>query len=102
MADSRESRGAKRPVLALGLAFAFPGLGQLYNGQIVKGLVLLALPMGVLVCVAAVAAVVAGDLATAALYTVASALLALVASWTYGMVDAYRTARRGGSRREDD
>ena len=35
--------GEKNPVVAFLLSFLIPGLGQIYNGQVAKGLVLLVL-----------------------------------------------------------
>lgn len=67
----------KSPGLAAVLSFFWPGLGQIYNGQISKGLlfVVLAVVFGWLMMV------VIGFL----LYPVL---------WVYGIYDAYRTAER--------
>jgi TM2 domain-containing membrane protein YozV len=67
----------KNPGIAAVLSFLFAGLGQVYNGQIGKGIVLLVfyglsiLSMAILV----------GFLTTPLL-------------WLFGMVDAYKTAER--------
>jgi TM2 domain-containing membrane protein YozV len=72
--------GVWRPRLAAGLS-VICGLGQFYNGQVVKGLVLL--------CGAAAIA--------AAVVFLQSSLAAIVAPlwWAYAIVDAYRMGRRG-------
>ena len=45
MSEDRPKR--KSPILALVLSAVLPGLGQIYNSQIVKGLLLLALNFGI-------------------------------------------------------
>lgn len=67
----------KSPGLAAVLSFFLPGLGQIYNGQIAKGLffVVLAAVFGWLTVV------VIGFL----LYPIL---------WVYGIYDAYKTAER--------
>jgi TM2 domain-containing membrane protein YozV len=65
-------RDAKNPIFAAGLSLLFPGLGQVYNGQTGKGiLVLLGVLAGLLVM-----------------------LIPGVAVWLFGVYDAYATARR--------
>lgn len=67
----------KSPGLAAVLSFFWAGLGQIYNGEISKGILLL-------VCYAVsclLMAVVIGFITTPIL-------------WIYGMVDAYKTAER--------
>ena len=73
-------RGAWRPWLAAGLSVV-SGLGQFYNGQVVKGLVL--------ACGAvAIASAVAFSQSTAA-------MIIAPLWWGLGIVDAYRVALRG-------
>lgn len=71
--------GVWRPWLAAALSLIC-GLGQFYNGQVVKGLVLLG---GAAVIVAAIA-------------FLHSALATAIAPlwWAYAMIDAYRTGRQ--------
>ncbi len=67
----------KSPGLAAVLSFFWAGLGQIYNGEISKGIILL-------VCYAVscvLMAVVIGFVTTPIL-------------WIYGMVDAYKTAEK--------
>ncbi|HEY8368474.1 MAG TPA: hypothetical protein VIM86_04090 [Thermodesulfobacteriota bacterium] len=67
----------KSPGLAAVLSFFWPGLGQIYNGQIAKGLVFVAL------------AAVFGWLMMVVVGFVLYPIL-----WIYGIYDAYRTAER--------
>src|SRR6266852_7684659 len=67
----------KSPGLAAVLSFFWAGLGQIYNGEISKGIILL-------VCYAVscvLMAVVIGFVTTPIL-------------WIYGMIDAYKTAEK--------
>jgi len=64
--------GEKNPVFAAGLSLLFPGLGQVYNGETGKGvLVLFGVLAGLLVM-----------------------LIPGVAVWLFGIYDAWATARR--------
>jgi TM2 domain-containing membrane protein YozV len=67
----------KSPGLAAVLSFFWAGLGQIYNGEITKGIVLMV--AYVVSCV--LIALVIGFITTPIL-------------WIYGMVDAYRTAEK--------
>ena len=67
----------KSPGLAAVLSFFWAGLGQIYNGEITKGIVLIV--AYVVSCV--LIALVIGFITTPIL-------------WIYGMVDAYRTAEK--------
>lgn len=67
----------KNPGLAAVLSFLITGLGQIYNGQIGKGIGLL------------IAAVV-----SAALCTVIIGFVLLPIIWIYGIYDAYKTAEK--------
>lgn len=66
------AREKKSPAFVAGLSFLFPGLGQVCNGETVKGLIVL---FGVL----------AGLLVM---------LIPGVAVWAFGIYDAWGTARR--------
>ncbi|WP_084675061.1 zinc ribbon domain-containing protein [Hippea jasoniae] len=68
---------AKNPGLAAVLSFLFTGLGQIYNGQIGKGIIFIVM------------------------YSISIALMFVVVGfvttpilWIWGMVDAYKTAER--------
>ncbi|MDH7578179.1 MAG: hypothetical protein QHH75_10265 [Bacillota bacterium] len=68
---------AKNPGLAAILSFFIVGLGQIYNGQIGKGIALM------------VAAVISGLLCT-----ILIGFILLPVVWIYGIWDAYKTAER--------
>src|ERR1700735_3376890 len=68
---------AKSPGLAAVLSFFICGLGQIYNGQILKGLLLIVLYSVSI----GLTFVLVGFITTPIL-------------WIYGMIDAYRTAER--------
>jgi TM2 domain-containing membrane protein YozV len=65
-----------RPWLAAALSL-FCGLGQLYNGQVVKGIVLLVLGAAALLCLQ---------------LSLGKIMVPLL--WMYAIVDAYMVARR--------
>ena len=89
------------------LSLLWPGLGQLYNRQILWGLILIfGLPMLAKLGLgyAFVGAYEAlGDLRYLGLFVAGLLILALAAAiWIYATVEAYRTAqRRYGSRQSD-
>ena len=70
----------KNPGVAAVLSFFITGLGQIYNGQIVKGLL----------CVLAVG--ICG-----ALTLVVVGWFLLIPLWIWGIFDAYRTAERANT-----
>lgn len=67
----------KNPGLAAILSFFIVGLGQIYNGQIGKGIGLM------------LAAMICGFLCT-----VVIGFILLPAVWTYAIYDAYKTAEK--------
>lgn len=77
MPERGEESVQKNPGLAAILSFFIVGLGQIYNGQIAKGVGLMA------------AAFVSGILCW-----VAIGFILLPAVWIFGIWDAYRTAER--------
>jgi len=74
---SQVTAPAKNPGIAAVLSFLFVGLGQIYNGQIGKGVLFIILGV---VCVA--------------LMFVLIGFIAYPILWIYGMYDAYKTADR--------
>ena len=68
---------AKSPGLAAVLSFFWCGLGQIYNGQIFKGVVMLVIYA-----------------ISAFLIHIFIGLITTPILWIWGMVDAYRTAER--------
>ena len=67
----------KSPGLAAVASFFVPGLGQVYNGEIAKGLVLMVVTIGLAI-------------------TIIGAVLALPL-WIWLIYDAYKVAERGGA-----
>lgn len=81
----------RRQVIALMLSGIFPGIGQLYNRQPIKGAIGVAL--GAVLTWAAARAAPADPLALARPSAeVLGPLLALVAVWAWSLVDAWRAA----------
>lgn len=66
--------GRKSPGIAAVLSFLIVGLGQIYNGQILKGLIMLAV------------AILCG-------ITIVGLIVSFII-WLYGVIDAYGTAKR--------
>jgi TM2 domain-containing membrane protein YozV len=73
----------KNPGLAAVLSFLISGLGQIYNGQIVKGLVVLAIQS-----------------INIALTQILIGWVPLIIVWVWAIFDAYRVAERINARRE--
>lgn len=67
----------KNPGVAAVLSFLITGLGQVYNGQIAKGIVLAVL-----------------QLINIVLMSIFIGYLTFFVLWVYGIVDAYRRAER--------
>jgi len=88
----------RSPILALVLSAVLPGLGQIYNNQLTKGLVLLALNFGISYLISEPVALVLGssgpmmdrpDILLFLAYGLAGSVLAVVS-----MIDAKQTADR--------
>ena len=73
----RMGQNAKSPGLAAVLSFFICGLGQIYNGQIFKGIVM----------------IVAYTISWYLMFVIIG-LITTPILWIWGMVDAYRTADR--------
>jgi TM2 domain-containing membrane protein YozV len=67
------------PILALIISFFLPGIGTVYAGNIMKGIIIF------------VVAVILGALATIFLLGIIAYILYIIV-WLYGMYDAYTTA----------
>ncbi|MBU1723059.1 MAG: signal peptidase I [Gammaproteobacteria bacterium] len=82
----------RKPLLALLMSFILPGYGQLYNGDLNKA-VWLFLGFGLLTvpAIALIALYLPTNWTLPALLT---SLLLLLVLWLYGMVNAFRSARR--------
>jgi signal peptidase I len=84
---------AREPWLAAVLSLFAPGLGQIYSGRLVPGLVLFLLSL-LFVPLVVLAALL--DRSTAVLVGLMAAGVALVGVYLHAVVNAYRTARRQG------
>ncbi|MDD5242453.1 MAG: zinc ribbon domain-containing protein [Syntrophorhabdaceae bacterium] len=73
----RSHKEVKNSGLAAILSFFIPGLGQIYNGQIGKGLLMI---VALIVCIV--------------LTIVIIGIFLWLILWLYGIYDAYNTARR--------
>lgn len=83
----------RRQVIALMLSGIFPGIGQLYNRQPVKGAI--GVVLGLVLTWAAARAAPADPAALAQPGAdVLGPLLALLAVWVWSLVDAWRAAGR--------
>lgn len=82
---------ARSPLVAVILSLAATGLGQIYCGRIVRGLVLF---LGPLLFVPAVAAAALVPPATVVLVGLILALLAVLGVYVFAVADAFRLARR--------
>jgi hypothetical protein len=90
MADPTARRGQ---VVALMLSGIFPGIGQLYNRQPIKGAI--GVVLGVVLTWAAARAAPADPLTLAQPGAdVLGPLLALLAVWVWSLIDAWRAPRR--------
>jgi len=67
------------PILALIISFFLPGIGTVYAGDIMKGIIIF------------VVALILGALATIFLLGIIAYILYIIV-WLYGMYDAYTTA----------
>jgi TM2 domain-containing membrane protein YozV len=67
------------PIIALIISFFLPGIGTVYAGNIMKGIIIF------------VVAVILGALATVFLLGIIAYILYIIV-WLYGMYDAYTTA----------
>jgi TM2 domain-containing membrane protein YozV len=76
-AKRKELFFVKNPGLAAVLSFFITGLGQIYNGQIGKGIALFA-----------------GAVVSGLLCAVVIGFVLLPVIWLYGIFDAYRTAEK--------
>ena len=83
---------ARSPSVAVILSLAATGLGQIYCGRIVRGLVMF---LGSLLFAPAIVAAALLPPATVVLVGLIVALLAVLGVYVYAVVDAFRLARRG-------
>jgi signal peptidase I len=86
---------ARSPLIAVVLSLAATGLGQIYCGRIVRGLVMF---LGSLLFVPATVLAALLPPATVVLVGLILALLAVLGVYVFAVVDAFRLARRGRDR----
>ena len=86
------SRRATHPLIAVILSLAATGLGQIYCGRIVRGLVLF---LGSLLFAPAIVVAALLPPATIVLVGLILALLTVLGVYVFAVVDAFRLARRG-------
>jgi len=67
------------PILALIISFFLPGIGTVYAGNVMKGIIIF------------IVALILGALATILLLGIIAYILYIIV-WLYGMYDAYTTA----------
>src|SRR5207237_5008018 len=84
---------ARSPLIAVILSLAATGLGQIYCGRIVRGLVMF---LGSLLFAPAIVVAALLPPATIVLVGLILALLTVLGVYVFAIVDAFRLARRGG------
>ena len=92
------------PGKAAVLSFIFTGLGQIYNGQIKKGLTLMAISavsmllliIGAVIAAYSIFEVIGPNHLIGGLALIAVSILAIAAAGIYNIHDAYNTARKQG------
>jgi signal peptidase I len=89
---STPSAPARSPLIAVILSLAATGLGQIYCGRIVRGLVIF---LGSLLFAPAVVVAALLPPATVVLVGLILALLTVLGVYVFAVVDAFRLARRG-------
>jgi TM2 domain-containing membrane protein YozV len=96
--EDKPTRGRKKPTLALVLSAIFPGIGQIYNNQIFKGISLIALNTAInFLLVKPIEKLTAsgGSIPdNSTLFIIIAYIVAGLVLWVYAMIDAKRTAER--------
>ena len=91
-------RGRKKPALALVLSAIFPGIEQIYNDQIFKGINLIALNVAInLLLINPIEKLTASGgsiLDNSTLFIIVAYMTAGLVLWVYAMIDAKRTAEK--------
>lgn len=84
----------KEPLLSVILSFLIPGLGQIYNGHVKKGIILLALYIGLWIGVVIV--YLGGTIVTMGIGGLCClpVLIIPLVIWVYAMYDGYVTANK--------
>lgn len=85
--------GRKSPLFALFLSFLIPGLGQIYNGQIIKGILFIIAYIVVWGSILGVYFAGAAVTMGAGLICCLPVFIIPLIIWVYTMMDALKTAR---------
>jgi arabinogalactan oligomer/maltooligosaccharide transport system permease protein len=94
---TEKTKRRKNPTLALILSVIFPGLGQLYNNQVPKGIALLAINLVVnflLIKPLEKLTISRYSPDTSTLFIVAAYTVIGLVLWVYAIIDAKRTAEK--------
>ncbi len=86
----------KSPIIAAVTSFFIPGLGQIYNGETVKGLAFIT--VGAMLVLLALIFVIPALMAPALLGFVLILSIPYLVFWAYNIYDAYTTAEKINSR----
>ncbi len=94
----QEPKSRKKPMLALILSAIFPGVGQIYNNQVAKGISIIALNVIInflLVKPIEKIMTLGGSIPdNSTLFIVAAYTAAGLVLWIYALIDAKRTAEK--------
>jgi TM2 domain-containing membrane protein YozV len=86
----------KSPIIAAVTSFFVPGLGQIYNGDLIKGLAFIII--GIILVLLAFVFVIPAMMAPALLEFVLILSIPYLVFWAYNIYDAYTTADKINSR----
>lgn len=86
----------KSPIIAAVTSFFIPGLGQVYNGDLIKGLAFIII--GTILVLLAFVFIIPALMAPILLVFVLVLSIPYLVFWTYNIYDAYRTAEKINSR----
>lgn len=87
--DSGKKKSVKIAVVA---SFFIPGLGQIYNGEIIKGLIFVLI--GIVLALISFALMIPALMAPVILGFVLLFGVSDIVFWEYNIYDAYRTSKR--------
>ncbi len=86
----------KSPTIAVVTSFFIPGLGQIYNGDLIKGLAFIII--GIILVLLAFVFVIPALMAPVLLVFVLILSIPYIIFWAYNIYDAYMTAEKINSR----
>jgi TM2 domain-containing membrane protein YozV len=86
----------KSPIIAAVTSFFIPGLGQIYNGDLIKGLTFIII--GIILVLLAFIFVIPALMAPVLLEFVLILSIPYLVFWAYNIYDAYKTAEKINSR----